>query len=81
MSRRKITDANGFRAMKSLEKAAADPRVDEIEGNGCDDGRVLIHLIDGYWFEHYETVSKGVGSAEDVRDAMAMIRPRPEVTP
>ena len=74
---RKITDANGFRAIRSLEKAATDPRVDEIEGNGCDDGRVLIHLADGYWFEHYETVSKGVGSAEDVRDAMAMIRPRP----
>ena len=75
---RKITDANGFRAMRTLtDLAACDFRVDEIEGNGCDDGRVLIHLIDGYWFEHYETVSKGVGSAEDVRDAMAMIRPRP----
>jgi hypothetical protein len=74
---RKITDANGFRAMRTLTKAACDFRVDEIEGAGMDDGRVFIHLADGYWFEHYETVSKGVGSAEDVRDAMAMIRPRP----
>jgi len=76
---RKITDTNGFRAMKSLKKAADDPRVDQIEGAGMDDGRVFIHCVEGYWFEHYETVSKSVGSAEDVRDALAMIRPRPYV--
>lgn len=74
---RKITDANGFRAIKSLKKAADDPRVDQIEGADMDDGRVFIHCAEGYWFEHYETFSKSVGSAEDVRRAMTMIRPRP----
>lgn len=79
MSHRKITDANGFRPMHTLTKAACDFRVDEIEGAGMDDGRVFIHLTDGFWFEEYECGSKSVGSAADVRYAMAMIRPRPKV--
>ncbi len=79
MSHRKITDTNGFRPLAALKKAAADPRVDCIEGAGMDDGRVFIHCAEGYWFEEYECGSKSVGSAEDVRYAIAMIRSRPEV--
>lgn len=80
MSIHKITFENGFRPFSALSKAARDPRVEEIEGEGCDPGRVLIHLVEGYWFEHYESTSKGVGDAEDVAYAMEMIRPRPKVS-
>jgi hypothetical protein len=75
--RGKIKGRNGFPSFMALRDAARDPRVAEIEGEGMDDGRVFIHLRDGYWFEHYECGSKSVGSAEDVRNALAMIRPRP----
>ena len=78
MSTLKITCENGFRPFSALLKAARDPRVREIEGEGCDPGRVLIHLTEDYWFEHYQSGCKGVGNADDIAYAMEMIRPRPK---
>ncbi|NBS41838.1 hypothetical protein EBS80_04255 [bacterium] len=69
----KITNANGFRAMAALKKAARDPRIKEIEGGGCDDGRVLIHAADGWVFSGYDSRTKGVGSSEDLRYAMSIL--------
>lgn len=71
-----IGDTNGFKAMATLRRAAADPRVAEIEGGGMDEGRVFIHLKPGFWFGPYErTHSQSVGSAANVRDALAGIVP------
>ena len=80
----KIGDTNGFRAMATLRKAALDPRVLEIEGGGMDDGRVFIHLIEGYCFDFdygggpignrpLNLHSESVGSAADVRSALSRI--------
>ena len=78
MSRAKITDANGFSPMRALVKVAADPRIDEIEGAGMDDGRVFLHLCDEYWFEGYDCGSKSVGDEDDIRYAMSLVRRRPK---
>lgn len=56
-----ITNANGFEPIAALRKAATHPAVDEIEGGGCDDGRVFIHLKDGWMFEGYDSASASVG--------------------
>jgi hypothetical protein len=69
----KIGDTNGFRALATLRRAAADPRVEEIEGGGMDEGRVFIHLKAGWWFASEGTTSISVGNAANVRDALAMI--------
>lgn len=74
----KITCRNGFRAIKSLEKAAADPRIEEIEGEGMDDGRVFIVLKTGYVFKNSPwqsdwTRCHSVGNAAEIRDAMSII--------
>jgi hypothetical protein len=69
-----LTNANGFRAMKSLARAAADPRIAEIEGGGCDDGRVFLHLAPGYIFGGGENCStRTVGSADELRYALRLI--------
>ena len=76
MDTNKIGETNGFRAMASLRRAAADPRVEEIEGNGCDEGRVFVHLAKGHWFGPSEgTHSATVGSAGELRDRMSRIEP------
>lgn len=67
--------ANGFRAMKSLERAARDERVDEIEGAGMDEGRVFVHLKRGFYFKNEGCHLKSVGSAVELKDAMFDIRP------
>ena len=74
----KITYSNGFPAMKTLEKAARDPRVVEIEGNGMDEGRVFIHLRPEYVFYLSECSCRSVGSAAEVRMTMASIVTREE---
>lgn len=75
---KKITYRNGFRAIKALDKVAADPRVEEIEGNGMDDGRVFIHLVDGLWFGPMEcTTCKSVGNIEEIKYAMSLIEKKP----
>lgn len=66
---------NGFRAMKSLEKISTDPRIDEIEGAGMDDGRVFIHLKPGYIFKGDGCHLRSVGSATELKDTMSMIAP------
>ena len=48
----KISELNGFRAVAALTKAAQDPRVAEIEGNGMDEGRVMIILYRSCMFAH-----------------------------
>ena len=63
----KITCLNGFRAVKALNKLAEDPRIDEIEGNGCDEGRVLVHFKPGWIREGYDTHGGSVGSIEDIK--------------
>jgi hypothetical protein len=74
----KIGDTNGFRAMAALRKAAADARVEEVEGEGMDDGRVFIHLAPGYWFGAARgTHTMSVGSAAELRYAMGKIEPEP----
>ena len=65
----KITDTNGFRALKALEKAAALDAVDEIEGNGMEPGRVFIHLRAPYRFWQ-EGRTRSVGCAADVASAI-----------
>ena len=75
----KITYRNGFRAMKSLLKAAEDPRIQEIEGWGMDEGRVFICLKDGWVFNDDPNVptnnhrSKSVGNASDIKYAMSLV--------
>jgi hypothetical protein len=66
---------NGFRAMKALERAASDARVEEIEGAGMDEGRVFIHLARGFWFAVDGCHSRSVGSAAELKDAMQLIAP------
>jgi hypothetical protein len=68
----KIGDTNGFRALKSLQRAAQDARIDEIEGGGMDDGRVFLHLRHGYTFAG-EGATRSVGSAAELRAALAKI--------
>lgn len=78
MKTAKIANLNGFRARKALFKAATDPRIAEIEGGGCDEGRVFIHLKRGYWFGPAEkTHSRTVGSGEELKYALRLICPDP----
>lgn len=70
-----MIDFNGFKAVKTLQRALTDSRVDEIEGAGLDDGRVFIHLKRGYTFTLHEAHSCSVGSAADVREALQYIEP------
>lgn len=68
-----IGDTNGFKAIKTLRKAAQDPRIAEIEGGGMDDGRVFLHASSGWKFEGYDSCSKSVGSAEEIKTALRML--------
>lgn len=75
---KKITYLNGFRAVKALERVADDPRVEEIEGGGMDEGRVFIHLVKGLWFGPHEmTTCKSVGNAQEIKSAMSLIEEKP----
>jgi hypothetical protein len=77
MSWRKITNGNGFRARRALEGAARNPLVSEIEGGGCEKGRVFVHLVKGWWFEIHQCSSKTVGNAAELADLMRQIKPAP----
>lgn len=71
-----ISNTNGFKPMSALRKAAADPRVDEIEGGGMDDGRVFIHFKNGWAYPYPDTThSRSVGSAQDVKYALSEVKP------
>lgn len=73
----KITNLNGFRAVSSLKRASYDERIQEIEGNGMDEGRVFIHLVAGYWFGAAEgTTCYSVGSVAELRYAISLIEVR-----
>ena len=76
-TRDKIGDLNGFTAPGALRRAALDHRVAVIEDDGMDPGRVFVHLAPGWRFDNNGnqpgTRSQSVGSAEDVRWAMASI--------
>lgn len=69
----RIGDTNGFKAMAALKKAALDPRIEEIEGGALDEGRVLLWACDGWLFDGYESRSKSVGSAAELRAALALL--------
>lgn len=56
-----ITDANGFEPIAALRKIATHPAVCEIEGGNADEGRVFVHLKDGWIVEGYNTQSFTVG--------------------
>jgi len=73
----KITCWNGFKARKALLKAAEDPRVDEIEGEGMDEGRVFIHLKKGFWFPLEGTHLRGVGDAKELKEVLESIEVEP----
>lgn len=81
-TRSKIENINGFRAVGALRRAALDPRVALIEGDGMESGRVFIHLAPGWRFDNNGnqpgTRSQPVGSARDVRAALGMIEASPE---
>ena len=77
MNHCKITNLNGARYIKTLEKAARDPRVAEIEGGGCEYGRVFIDLQPGWRFAWLQCRSKTVGNSGDVRDLLRQIERRP----
>lgn len=66
----KIKSTNGFRALAALRKVALDPRVDEIEGEGMDEGRVFVHFYSGWIHESDGTHSFSAGSAAELRDEM-----------
>ena len=68
----RIGNTNDFKPLSALRKAAKHPAVEEIEGWGMDDGRVFLHLRDGFTFGG-EGKSIGVGDAQDVKDALASI--------
>jgi hypothetical protein len=73
---RKIKSTNGFRALVALDKAAQDLRVDEIEGDGMDEGRIFIHARRGYWFGPLEmTHSRSAGNAAELKRALELIEP------
>lgn len=78
MNNYKTTTLNGFRAKAALARAAADPRVADIEAEGLEHGRVFIHLRDGYWFGLYQCTTKSVGNALDLRYLMGQIEKRPK---
>ncbi len=61
--------------MAALEKAAVDPRVEEIEGAGMDAGRVFVHLKPGYIFRADGCHLRSVGSAAELRETMRLIEP------
>ena len=74
----KLTERNGFRALGALHRAAADPRIQEIEGNGMERGRVFLHLHEDYWFgQGTECGTRSVGSAAEIREALESIELRP----
>lgn len=68
-----ISETNGFRALKALQKISEDSRVEEIEGYGLDDGRVFIHLKRGYMFDEDGSRTKSVGSVADIKYVMSLI--------
>jgi hypothetical protein len=72
-----MIDLNGFRAVAALTKAVADPRVECVEGEGLDPGRVFIHLRPGFAFANNGnqpgTRTQSVGTAADVQAALRMI--------
>jgi len=68
-----ITDSNEFQPLAALRKAADHPAVAEIEGGGCDPGRVLVHLKDGWTVKGYDARSFGVGVALE-SDGASMTR-------
>jgi len=71
----KIGYTNGFRAMAALRKAALDPRLSAIEGDGAmDEGRVFLYAADGWRFSDYDTVGKSVGSASEIRYALRLLK-------
>lgn len=72
---------NGFPAPRLLAKARQRPEVEDVEAEGCDEGRVFVHLRAGYYFdrgtcEYDRTTSCTVGSAAELRAALAQIRAR-----
>jgi len=74
-------NTNGFRALASLQRAALDTRIAEIEGGGLDDGRVFLHLRPGYIFAGYGGVTKSVGTASELRAALQLIEEVPATGP
>ena len=69
----RIGDLNGFRAVAALRRAAADPRIEEIEGGALDEGRVFLHTVQGWRFSDYDSRTKSVGSAAELRAALASL--------
>jgi hypothetical protein len=70
----KITDTNGFKPVSALRKVARDPRIEEIEGHGMDEGRVFLHLVPGYRFTGYGTTCHSVGNPEEIAWALSLIQ-------
>lgn len=71
----KIGNTNGFSAIATLRKAALDPRVNEIEGEGMDKGRVFVHFNNGWIHESDGTHSFSAGSAAELRYGMNLMVP------
>ncbi len=69
----KITDANDFADMKALRKVARNKLIEEIEGGGMDEGRVFLHLVDGYEFTGHGTTCLSVGDAAEIEYALSLI--------
>ena len=59
--RKKIGYTNDYQPESLLREIAKDKRVEEIEGEGMDCGRVFVHLAPGYYVEGYGTHSFGTG--------------------
>lgn len=50
-----------------------DPRIEEIENAGMDEGRFFVHLKNGYSWSidpRYACVSKSFGNVRDLRNAL-----------
>lgn len=77
----KITCLNRFRAVVALNKVAADDRVQEIEGEGMDEGRVFIHLKPGYILGGgHDTHSFSVGSIEEMKYKMSLVKTEKDIS-
>jgi len=73
----KVTCAKCLKLVASfdiaLDEVRKDPRIADVESEGCDHGRVFIHLRPGYVFAGYDGRSKTVGSSQELREVLSRI--------
>lgn len=62
--------------LKSLVKLMANPRVDDVENEGCDEGRFFVHLNSEWVFDVVDqTHSATFGNFKDATAAVKSAKP------